>query len=63
MKRRVFKDWVIMLLSFINIICVFFISADFEDMLTFHLVHIVALLIFAFNSVLIIRHGKEDWFE
>ena len=63
MKRRVFKDWVIILLSIINIFCVFFISADFENMITFHLVHIVALIIFIFNSVLIIRHGKEDWFE
>lgn len=63
MKRKVLKDWVTMVLGFVNILAVMFMASDWENMLTFHLVHIVALVIFILNTTLIIKYGKKDLFE
>lgn len=59
MKRFVFKKWFTYLLVGINLLAVLFMSADFEDMATFHLVHLVALTIFVINSMLLLKHSKE----
>jgi len=63
MKRKVLKDWVVMVLGFVNILAVMFMASDWEDMLTFHLVHIVDLVIFVINTTLIVKFGKKDLFE
>ena len=63
MKRKVFKDWVVMVLGFVNILAVLFMTGDWENMLTFHLVHVIALLIFIANTTLIVKYGKKDLFE
>lgn len=63
MKRKVLKDWVVIVLGFVNILAVMFIASDWENMLTFHLVHIIALAIFIFNATIITKYGKKDLFE
>ena len=63
MRRKVFKDWVVMVLGFVNILAVLFMASDWENMLTFHLVHIIALIIFVINTILIFKYGKKDLFE
>lgn len=59
MKKRVLKDWVVMVLGFINILCVLIFFADCEDTGVFCLTHIIALVVFVFNATIITKYGKK----
>jgi hypothetical protein len=63
MKKRIFKDWVVMVLGFINILCVLIFFADCEDTGVFCLTHIIALVIFILNVILITKYGKKELFK
>lgn len=63
MRKRVLKDWVVMMLGFINILCVLIFFADCENTSIFCLTHIIALLIFVLNTILITKYGKKELFK
>lgn len=63
MKKRAFKDWVVMVLGFINILCVLIFFADCENTTIFCLTHIIALAIFILNATLITIYGKKEMFK
>lgn len=50
------KKWVIYLIMFINIIALMLACADFNDMLTFHLVHIVSIAILITNTFILKKY-------
>lgn len=59
MRKLVFKKWVTYLLVVINLLAVLIMASDFENISTFIIVHLVALIIFVINSMLLLKHSKE----
>lgn len=59
MRKLVFKKWVTYLLVVINLLAVLIMASDCENISTFIIVHLVALIIFVINSMLLIKHSKE----
>ncbi len=62
MKRYVFKDWVVMTLGIINLFLIMLMASECEDVFTLFITNVVALIIFLFNSILILRFGKKELF-
>lgn len=59
MRKLVFKKWVTYLLVVINLLAVLIMASDCKNISTFIIVHLVALIIFVINSMLLIKHSKE----
>ena len=58
MKKRNLKQWVVNTLIIINLIAVMFMISDCNDMALFISSKLIALLIFAFNNYLLIKHSN-----
>lgn len=63
MKRKVLKDWVVMVLGFVNLISVMIMASDCDSIHNFLVTHIIALVVFVFNATIITKYGKKDLFE
>lgn len=62
MKRIVFKNWVVCLLGIINFVALMIMSSECESLFMFFMSHLIALLVFVFNSMLILKFGKKELF-
>ena len=58
MKKRNLKQWVVNTLIIINFIAIIFMISDCNDMALFISSKLIALLIFAFNDYLLIKHSN-----
>ena len=58
MKKRNLKQWVVNTLIIINLIAIMFMISDCNDMALFISSKLIALLIFAFNNYLLIKHSN-----
>lgn len=63
MKKRVLKDWVVMVLGFINIIAIMVLASDCDNIHNFLVTHIIALVVFVFNATIITKYGKTELFK
>lgn len=63
MKRKVLKDWVVVVLGFVNLISVMVMTSDCDNIHNFLVTHIIALVVFVFNAIIIKKYGKRDLFE
>lgn len=62
MKRYVLKDWVVMTLGIINLFLMMFMASECEDLFTLFIMNVITLILFIFNSTLILKFGKKDLF-
>ena len=58
MKRTIVKDWVAYTLVVINILLLMFMAGDCEDMTIFVVSKIIALVLFVFNSFIIVKYSR-----
>lgn len=53
-----FKNWVTYTLIIISFISIMFMCSDFENMVMFHLVHIVSFIVFVINTLLLKKYSN-----
>ena len=58
-KKLVLKKWITFVLALINVICFVIMASDVDSLKVFVITHCIACLIFAFNSMLLIKYGRE----
>ena len=58
-KKLVLKKWITFVLALINIVCFVIMASDVDSLKVFVITHCIACLIFAFNSMLLIKYGRE----
>lgn len=63
MKRLVFKKWVMVVLGIIEFIAFIFICSDCEDLTLYMVSHLIAGIVFATTSMLLIKYGRKEWTE
>lgn len=63
MKRKVLKNWVVMVLGFVNILAVLVMASDCDNIHNFFITHIIALAIFIINATIITKYGSKELFK
>ena len=59
----VLRKWVTVLLVIINIIALFILASDNDNLVVFFITHIIALIVFILNTAIIIRFGNKKYFK
>ena len=52
------RKWVIVLLTIVNVIAFMIMGSDCESLKTFIVSHLIACLVFSFNSMIILKYGR-----
>lgn len=63
MKKLVLRKWVAYLLIAINVLAFIVIASDVDDLKLFVVSHLVAGIVFACNSMLIIKYARRGWLD
>ena len=63
MKRLVLRKWFAYVLVIINMFAFCVMASEVEDLKLFVVSHLVALLVFASNSMLIIKYCRKEWLD
>lgn len=63
MKRLVFRKWVMVVLLIIEFLTIIVFASDYEDLGVFMITHLVALIVFVLNGLLISKYASKDFFE
>ena len=62
MKRMVLKDWVVVVLAVINMFAIMIMGSECESLFAFLITHLIAAVVFALNSMIIVKYGKKELF-
>lgn len=52
------RKWVIVLLTIINVIAFMIMGSECDSLKTFIVSHLIACLVFSFNSMIILKYGR-----
>lgn len=63
MKRIYLKSWVVYFLMGINFISLLFMAGECEDLKTFVISHLIAMIIFVLNSYVLVKYTNKKMFE